>query len=221
MSRRLYTIYLALIGPVCGFVVVQRFRFADELTLRHALIQGLLVGFGLAVVTIEILARIKRVSINGWVTAYGCGRPDNDMFTRAAHAQIFPGPINLPEEAMYWRTSVDSVGHTLSGKHQYRVHFPLGGLPPTDAFWSLTMADAKERFVANPLNRYLVGDRSGLAANDDGSVDVYIQRDAPAGRESNWLPAPAGDFRLWLRAYLPGAAILDGHYEVPPVVKTP
>ena len=83
------------------------------------------------------------------------------------------------------------------------------------------MADAKERFVANPLNRYLVGDRSGLVANPDGSVDIYIQNAAPAGHESNWLPAPTGKFRLWLRAYLPGAAILDGKYTVPPVMGEP
>lgn len=82
------------------------------------------------------------------------------------------------------------------------------------------MADANERFAANPLNRYMVGDRSGLLANADGSVDVYIQATAPAGHEANWLPAPAGNFRLWLRAYLPGAAVLDGTYRVPPVVKT-
>ena len=99
------------------------------------------------------------------------------------------------------------------------MHFPPEGLPPNDAFWSLTMADAKERFMANPLNRYLVGDRAGLVANADGSVDIQIKTTAPAGHESNWLPAPSGKFRLWLRAYVPGAAILDGKYTVPPVVK--
>jgi hypothetical protein len=211
---------MTLIGAVCGYAVIRRFLDPDALTLRNALIQGFLVGFGLALVTIEILARIKMTRINGWVTAFGCGLPGNGMFTRAAHTRIFPGPINVPEEAMYWRTNVDGSGRTLSGAHDYVVHFPPGGLPPNDAFWSLTLADAKEHFVANPLNRYLVGDRSGLAANADGSVDVYIRASAPAGHESNWLPAPPGNFRLWLRAYLPGAAILDGSYTVPPVVRT-
>jgi hypothetical protein len=46
-----------------------------------------------------------------------------------------------------------------------------------------------------------------------------LQRTAPAGHESNWLPAPAGKFILWLRVYIPGAAILDGTYAVPPVVR--
>src|SRR5262252_1645678 len=220
MSDRTYAIYVTLIGAICGYVVINRFLAPDLLTLRNAVIQGFFVGFGLAVVTIEIFARVKRVTVNGWVTAFGCGLPGNGMFTRAAHTRIFPGPINTPQEAMYWKTSVDGAGHTLSGTHDYIVHFPPGGLPPNDGFWSLTMADTKERFVANPLNRYLVGDRSGLVANADGSTVVYIQVTAPAGHESNWLPAPMGNFRLWLRAYMPGAAVLDGKYMVPPVVKT-
>ena len=99
------------------------------------------------------------------------------------------------------------------------MHFPPGGLPPNDAFWSLTMGDAKNRFVANPINRYSVSDRSGLVPNADGSVDIYIQNTTPAGHESNWLPAPTGKFILWLRVYVPGAAILDGKYKVPPVVE--
>lgn len=220
MSGRTYSIYVSLIGAVCGYVVIRRFLSPDSLTLRNALIQGFFVGFGLAIVTIDILARLKLARINGWVTAFGCGLPGNSMFTRAAHTWLFPGPINTPQEAMYWRTNVDGAGHTLSGAHDYIVHFPPDGLPPNGAFWSLTMADANERFVANPLNRYVVGDRSGLVANADGSMDVYIQVTAPAGRESNWLPAASGNFRLWLRAYLPGAAVLDGKYTVPPVVRT-
>jgi hypothetical protein len=55
--------------------------------------------------------------------------------------------------------------------------------------------------------------------NVDGSVDVYIQVATPVGHESNWLPAPAGKFILWLRAYQPDPAILNGEYHVPPVVK--
>jgi len=65
-----------------------------------------------------------------------------------------------------------------------------------------------------------VSDRSELVPNPDGSIDIYIQNVAPAGHESNWLPAPSGDFILWLRAYLPRKAILDGQYKVPPVVET-
>jgi hypothetical protein len=219
MSDRTWALLTTVIGVICGFVIIRSVLFADVLTVRNDLVQGFLVGGGLAIVTIEIVARIKATRINGWVTVFGCGLPGNGMFMRAACARIFPGPVHVPQEAMYWRTNVNSGGHALSGDHDHVLHFPPGGLPPNDAFWSLTMADAKERFVANPINRYCVGDRSGLVPNSDGSVDIYIQNAAPAGHESNWLPAPAGSFRLWLRAYIPGAAILSGEYTVPPVVE--
>lgn len=150
---------------------------------------------------------------------FGLGAPGNGMLLRAACALAFPGPVNIPQEAMYWTTSVDGASHDLSGEHDYIMRFPAGGLPPNNAFWSLTMGDAKNRFVANSINRYSVSDRSGLVPNSDGSVDIYIRNTAPAGCESNWLPAPSGKFILWLRVYMPGAAILGGKYNVPPVVE--
>ena len=219
MSARTYAYFMAIVGVVCGGAVVRRSLSPESLTLRNALVQGFFVGFGLAVVTIEIVARAKATRINGWTTIFGCGEPGNGMFLRAACARIFPGPVNSTQEAMYWKTEVDGAGRMLSGEHNYVLHFPPGGLPRVDAFWSLTMADAKERFVANPIHRYCVSSQSGLVPNADGSVDIFLQSAAPAGRESNWLPAPTGKFRLWLRAYMPGAAILDGTYTVPAVVE--
>ncbi|MGH8141401.1 MAG: DUF1214 domain-containing protein [Steroidobacteraceae bacterium] len=178
-------------------------------------------GLGLAVVTIEILARFKATRINGWTTIFGCGEPGNGIFLRAACGRIFLGPVNSPPEAMYWKTQVDGAGRVLCGEHNYILRFPPGGLPPVDAFWSLTMADARQHFVGNPIDRYCVTDRSNLVPDADGSVVVYLQNTAPAGHESNWLPAPTGRFRLWLRAYMPGADILDGTYTVPPVELRP
>jgi hypothetical protein len=181
--------------------------------------QGMVVGAVLGFVTAQILARVWAVKVNGWITMFGLGVPGNGMLFRAACVQIFPGPVNVPQEAMYWTTSKDGAGHKLNGRHVYMMHFPPGGLPPNGAFWSLTMGDAKNRFVANRINRYSVSDRSGLVPNADGSVDIYVQNTAPASHESNWLPTPTGKFILWLRVYVPGAAILDGRYKVPPMVE--
>ena len=48
-----------------------------------------------------------------------------------------------------------------------------------------------------------------------------MQHDSPgADKESNWLPAPEGNFRPVLRAYQPGPAILDGTYRFPKVMRT-
>ena len=86
---------------------------------------------------------------------------------------------------MHWTSKKDGASQTLSGAHDLILHFPAGQLPPNDAFWSLTMGDAKNHFVPNPINRYNVGDRSGLVPNAGGSIDIYIQNKAPAGHESN------------------------------------
>jgi hypothetical protein len=217
--NKTYTYLTTLIGAICLLFIIYMFFFAHTRTVRSDVVQGVLIGYGLAFVTAQAYARVRATKVNGWITMFGLGVPGNGMLFRAACAQIFPGPVNVPQEAMYWWTNADGAGHTLSGRHDYILHFPPGGLPPNDAFWSLTMGDAKNRFVANPINRYSVSDHSGLAQNDDGSVDIYIQNAAPAGRESNWLPAPGGNFILWLRVYVPGAAILDGKYTVPPVVE--
>ncbi len=212
--------YLAVVvGLVCGYFLIRTIFFPHPMTLRNDVVQGILIGFGLAFVSAQAYARIKATKVNGWISMFGLGVPGNDMLLRAAHAQLFLGPVVVPQEAMYWWTNADGAGRTLSGQHNYIMHFPPGRLPPNEAFWSLTMGDAKNHYVPNPLKRYSVGDRSGLAQNPDGSVDIYLQSAAPAGHESNWLPAPAGNFILWLRVYAPGAAILDGKYEVPPVVR--
>ncbi len=217
--NRLWTSYTALIGVVCVAFIIYMPFFAHARTVRSDVLQGFLIGFGLAFVTAQVYARIKATKVNGWITMLGLGDPGNGMVLRAAHAQLFPGPVNTSEEAMYWWTNVDRAGHTLSGRRDYVLHFPAGGLSPNNAFWSLTMGDARNRFVANPIGRYSVSDRSGLVPDADGSVDVYIQTAAPAGHESNWLPAPPGRFILWLRVYEPGPAILNGTYSVPPIVR--
>jgi hypothetical protein len=185
-------------------------------------VQAIIIGGVLAFLTANIImnAAVKAMTttVNGWSTTSKCGQPGNGILLRAACARTLPA-VNVAEEAAYWTTTVDSTGRALSGRHNYVLHFPAGQLPPNDAFWSLTMTDVVGYMVNNPIDRYSVGDRSGLAPNTDGSIDIYIQSTAPAGHESNWLPAPSGNFKLMLRAYLPGRAILDGEYHVPPVIR--
>ncbi|MCX5772053.1 MAG: DUF1214 domain-containing protein [Candidatus Hydrogenedentes bacterium] len=187
-------------------------------TIVSDVVQGIIIGGVLAFITAQIIMNAYVTTVNGWTTIFGCGELGNGMLFKAACANKLSA-VNVPQEAMYWTTSVDGAGQKLSGQHDYIMHFPAGGLPPNNAFWSLTMGDAKNHFVPNPINRYSVSDRSGLVPNADGSVDIYIQNTAPAGNESNWLPAPTGNFILWLRVYLPGQAILDGEYQGPPIVE--
>lgn len=193
-----------------------------KLTIVLDVVPGVIVGAVLALVTALLLITAQvhalQTTVNGWSVTMTCGKASNGILVRAACAQAL-WAVNLPEEAVYWTATTDGAGQALTGAHDYRLHFPPGGLPPNHAFWSLTMTIAPGYLVANPINRYSVGDRSGLVPNADGSIDIYIQHTAPAGHATNWLPAPSGTFKLWLRAYQPGAAVLSGAYHVPPIVE--
>ncbi len=189
------------------------------LSISHV-VQAIIVGGVLAFLTAQVImnavVKAMTTTVNGWSITMKAGQPGNGILLRAACARILPA-VNVVQEAAYWTTTVDSAGRRLSGQREYILQCPAGQLPPNDAFWSLTMTDVVGYMVSNPIDRYSVGSRSGLVPNADGSIDIYMQRAAPVGHESNWLPAPAGNFKLMLRAYLPGRAILDGAYHVPPV----
>ena len=100
------------------------------------------------------------------------------------------------------------------------VHFAKGQTSPANAFWSLMMYNSRQFFVANPINRYAIGDRDKLKFNTDGSLDIFIQHDSPDKEtESNWLPADAGAFNMIIRIYWPKESVLTGVWEPPPVKK--
>lgn len=124
-------------------------------------------------------------------------------------------------EAAYAMVYVDGDGAPLDGANRYELRFAQE--PPNGAFWSVTMYDAQDfHLVANPIDRYSIGDRTrGLERGADGSLTITMSHEEPGTPEgrANWLPAPAGRFRPLLRIYEPGGAVLDGAYELPPVVR--
>ena len=185
-------------------------------------VQGVIIGAALAFLTailiMNAVGRSITTRVNGWSSIRKVGQPGNGLLVRAAAAKALP-VVNVFEEAAYWTTSRDGSGGTLRGEHGYTLHFAAGQLPPNDAFWSLTATDAVGYMMNNSLGHSSVNDRSQLARNADGSVDIYLQHEVPAGHEQNWISTPPGKFKLTLRAYLPGAAILDGTYRVAPVVR--
>ena len=147
--------------------------FLTMLSVSHV-VQPIIVGAVLAFVTANILmnAAVKATSttVNGWSTILKCGQPGNGILLRAGCAKILPA-TNVAQEAAYWTTVVDGAGRRLKGQHEYVLHFPLGQLPPNDAFWSLAMTDVVGYMVPNPIARYSLGGRSGLVSHGD-AVDL-------------------------------------------------
>ena len=154
---------------------------------------------------------------NGWLIVTRGGAFGDEYLFRAFVAEKGLAQL-IPEEASYMRTDVDGDGRPLNGANNYILRFPKGQAPPAHAFWSLTLYAADLFFVENPINRYAIGDRTrGLKYDADGGLTIYLQHEAPPGHESNWLPAPRGNFKLSLRAYLPKPELLNNSYQPPAV----
>jgi hypothetical protein len=156
---------------------------------------------------------------NGWllpgpyIGAYG-----RNYLGRAVIATAALGANTRPETV--YPLAVDDVnGRKLSGSQRYRIRFKRGQLPPANAFWSLTLYGKDRYLVDNPIDRYAIGDRTrGLKRGKDGSLTIYVQHNRPRGAAAaNWLPAPAGAFRLALRIYEPRRTVLRGSWKPPPV----
>ncbi len=165
-------------------------------------------------------ARVRSLGtpVNGWATADAFGdrafyKDDWLLRAAAARAGLYG---NVRAEALYLATGVDADGAPLDGRGRYEIRFPAGQLPPADAFWSLTLYGADLFLVANPIDRYRLGSADSLRVEPDGAVVLLVGHDAPgAERRTNWLPAPAGPFRLILRLYAPTPAASDGRWRPP------
>jgi hypothetical protein len=181
------------------------------------------IANGVASARARLVAAAKNPQVklvNGWRVERGLGRYGTDYPLRALVTLIGLG-ANLAEDAVYPMANVDGDGKALSGANRYVIHFPAGELPPANAFWSVTMYDDNQFLVHNPLDRFALGDRDPLRFNADQSLDLYIQTAAPGpDKQANWLPAPKGGFNVILRIYHPKAAVLDGTWEPPPIVRT-
>ncbi len=157
---------------------------------------------------------------NGWLFTTKTGLYGTGYLQRALVTAIGLG-ANRPQDAVYPTSEGPDVLKKYNGEKKYVMRFAKGELPPVDGFWSLTMYDAGYFFVDNPLNRYTLSQRNKLKPNPDGSVDLYIQHESPGkDKESNWLPAPKGEFVLMMRLYWPKEnppSILDGSWKVPGV----
>lgn len=152
---------------------------------------------------------------NGWTINWEVGRYGANYGLRAVRAWMGLG-ASAPEDAIEPMTHLDGGGHPLNGANRYVLHFDKGKTPPTEAFWSLAMYNDKRAPVANPLNRYAIGDRDSLRFNADGSLDLYLQNESPGrDKESNWLPAPKENFALILRVYWPKQQLLDRSWTPP------
>jgi len=128
--------------------------------------------------------------VNGWKIGSAFGNRafyNGDWLKRAAAAKagIYG---NDAAEAVYPMATTDGDGQPLDGRqHAYTLTFPAGGLPPVNAFWSVTIYDGTTKLlIQNPIGRYLINSPmlSSMKKNGDGSLTIYIQKDSPGAAGS-------------------------------------
>jgi hypothetical protein len=159
----------------------------------------------------------------GYTRGGGVGSYGTDYLERARLAEQTLG-TQVPTQAVYFSASRARSGTTttsLAGTRSYEIQFAAGDLPPhgSDGFWSITLYNAAGFLVANPIDRYSIGDETpGLLRGQDGSLTIVMSAGRPSETGVNWLPAPKGAFSLVLRVYDPTPQVLDGSWS-PPVIR--
>jgi hypothetical protein len=137
----------------------------------------------------------------------------------AARAQVFfmacAPPKALGKASMYLGSYCDSDGRLLTGDHAYRLRVPPGA--PADQFWALTVYDAETcAFLRNAQKVEVNSYQEGLAVNADGSIDILLSPEPPAGGEANWAAlAPGRAWFAFLRFYGPRPALFDKSWRAP------
>lgn len=161
--------------------------------------------------------------VNGWrYPPAQMGRFGDDFLKRAADQALLGVAANDPAEAVYLLNFEDANGEKLASGGRYQLHFDHGELPPVDAFWSLSAYAEDMNLIANPADRYSVGDRSaGLRRDPDGGLTIHLQSEPPdQDREANWLPtAKEGTWFVALRMYRPRPEVIDATWECPPLTR--
>ena len=99
----------------------------------------------------------------------------------------------------------------------------MNNIPIKDAYVfgvPLVLMDLTRRRMldANNPHHGFINTFSHLSSFPDASFRMVVRPNED--KESNWLPAPSGDFNLLLRIYWPGKEVIDGRWVPPPVKKT-
>ncbi|MCB8821636.1 DUF1254 domain-containing protein [Microvirga rosea] len=192
----------------------------DNPRLKQAMIEGAKEADETLVAPLFEFRNYGQQLSHHWSTISNEAAFGTDYFTRTAVAKsnIL---VNAPNETKYYYQNLDAEGRRLNGANRYTVTFPKDQTPPVNGFWSLTLYNEHHFFSPNAINRYSLGTKNkDLKLAADGSLTLYIQADEPADpvQRANWLPAPkGGDFSLYVRAYWPKTAIIDGSWTPPAV----
>ncbi|MGD9106810.1 MAG: DUF1214 domain-containing protein [Desulfobacterales bacterium] len=123
--------------------------------------------------------------------------------------QSVAGPIGLPAYQAIYVPVATRDGQVMNAQNDYVLRMSKHELPPSTAFWSLTLYDLENGFfIPNDRKKYSVGEDAGFKLNADGGIEIYVSAAKPEGfPEENWLPINREDIDIngQFRIYVPDA----------------
>lgn len=136
------------------------------------------------------------------------------------YSMAFFSAKHLGAGQYYLMTIKDKAGRSFDGGSSYRLTVPTN--PPVKQYWSATAYDrATHALIRNTRWSSRSSQTPGLKKSTDGSTDVYFGPNAPAGRESNWVPTRAdGKFEVLFRFYGPEKPLFDKTWKLPDIEQT-
>jgi hypothetical protein len=119
----------------------------------------------------------------------------------------------------YLFLSRDSNGAPFDGSANYRLTVPPNA--PVRQYWSLTLYDFETHALIREVPYASRASNSpGLKTNADGSVDLFLGPEPPAGKKDNWVPTKAGGrFEAIFRLYGPEKPLFEKTWVLPDVEK--
>ena len=156
-------------------------------------------------------AAVLRGDAAGAPAACRCSRERPSRATPSRRVSDRPSRRDLHASAIIGIKRLGTGQFYLTGAHgqgrrrrstaarTYRLDVPPNA--PVEQYWSVTAYDRETHALVRNMDR---ASRASNAAevqkNADGSVDIYFGPEAPAGKESNWVPT---DPQRGLRADVP------------------
>jgi hypothetical protein len=119
---------------------------------------------------------------------------------------------------VYLEAQKDGDGNWLDGGQRYRLRIPPD--VPMKQFWSITVYDNDTRCFVQTGQLPDKSSRMDLAANPDGSVDLYFGPEAPEDEalRANWVKTVPGEgWFTYFRLYAPTEAYFDLSWQLPDI----
>jgi len=134
-----------------------------------------------------------------------------------AYHYAYIGIKRLGAGQFYLINIKDKDGESYDGGKTYRLTVPPN--VPVEQYWSVTTYDRETHALIKNVNRASrASNNTAVKKNADGSVEIYVGPQAPAGKESNWIPTdPARKFELMFRFYGPTKALFEKAWKLPDV----